>query len=82
MTRRGYPPRTRLPASAFTQRLDRLPRLKTRGVRSFAVTLERRQQAGTTRRSAADEVIAHAGFCVEPTIDALKTRLDAAMDGA
>ncbi|WP_199239114.1 hypothetical protein [Halorubrum sp. GN11GM_10-3_MGM] len=32
--------------------------------------------------SAASEVIADAGFCVEPTVDAVTERLDAALDGA
>ena len=32
--------------------------------------------------SAADEVIADAGFLVEPTVDALMERLDAALGGA
>ncbi|WP_199718666.1 glycosyltransferase [Halorubrum sp. Atlit-28R] len=32
--------------------------------------------------SAADEVIADAGFLVEPTVDALTERLDAALGGA
>ncbi|TKX86041.1 glycosyltransferase family 1 protein [Halorubrum sp. SS5] len=32
--------------------------------------------------SAADEVIADAGFCVEPTVNALAERLTAALDGA